>query len=255
MAPEQVEHPQRVDHRADIYSLGVVFYEMLTGELPLGKFAPPSRKVQVDVRLDEVVLHALEKEPERRYQQASALKTDVETIATSAASGSKQAAGPEHKPDGREKASRALTQYNPWELTVTFLGSLFFVVMILTSPAFPRPFALPLRVISLVGLGICGLTWAGLWPFPSPFFPEPNFSSRNLRRGRATARVALAGLLVLAVPLVSILLYLAGQQVPELQGELVRTANTSGFGPVIERTLDVDTRRSTAYLNLDTGQF
>jgi serine/threonine protein kinase len=81
MAPEQVEKPQFVDHRADIYSLGVVFYEMLTGELPLGRFAAPSQKVQVDVRLDEVVLRALEKEPERRYQQASQVRTDVETIA------------------------------------------------------------------------------------------------------------------------------------------------------------------------------
>ena len=80
MAPEQVEKPATVDHRADIYSLGVVFYEMLTGELPLGKFQAPSKKVQVDVRLDEVVLHALEKEPERRYQQASEVKTDLEAI-------------------------------------------------------------------------------------------------------------------------------------------------------------------------------
>jgi len=86
MAPEQVEKPQEVDHRADIFSLGVVFYEMLTGELPLGKFAPPSsrmRGVGVDVRLDEVVLRALEKEPERRYQHASQVKTAVETISSS----------------------------------------------------------------------------------------------------------------------------------------------------------------------------
>ena len=81
MAPEQIEHPQEVDHRADIYSLGVVFYEMLTGELPIGLFAPPSKKVHVDVRLDEIVLHTLEKEPELRYQHASEIKTDVETVA------------------------------------------------------------------------------------------------------------------------------------------------------------------------------
>jgi DUF4097 and DUF4098 domain-containing protein YvlB/predicted Ser/Thr protein kinase len=93
MAPEQVEKPQMVDHRADIYSLGVVFYEMLTGELPLGKFAPPSKKVQMDVRLDEVVLHTLEKEPERRYQHASQVKTDVEAI-TSVPAGAMPAAAP-----------------------------------------------------------------------------------------------------------------------------------------------------------------
>jgi tRNA A-37 threonylcarbamoyl transferase component Bud32 len=97
MAPEQVEKPSTVDHRADIYSLGVVFYEMLTGELPLGKFASPSQKVQVDVRLDEIVLRALEKEPSRRYQQASQVKTAVETISTSPPHSRKSASGLDYR--------------------------------------------------------------------------------------------------------------------------------------------------------------
>lgn len=83
MAPEQLEGAHNVDHRADIYSLGVVIYEMLTGELPIGRFAAPSTKVEIDVRLDEVVLRTLEKEPQRRYQHASQIKTDVQSITSS----------------------------------------------------------------------------------------------------------------------------------------------------------------------------
>jgi serine/threonine protein kinase len=82
MSPEQTENPSEVDHRADIYALGVVFYQMLTGELPGKKLEPPSRKVEIDVRLDEVVLRALEKKPERRYQQVSEVKTRLETISS-----------------------------------------------------------------------------------------------------------------------------------------------------------------------------
>ncbi len=86
-APEQKTDPKHVDNRADIYSLGVVFYEMLTGELPGGRLVAPSRKVQIDVRLDEVVLRALEQRPELRFQQASEVKTCVETITSSGRSG------------------------------------------------------------------------------------------------------------------------------------------------------------------------
>jgi predicted Ser/Thr protein kinase len=92
MAPEQREKPLEVDHRADIYSLGVVFYEMLTGEVPMGRFEAPSKKVRIDVRLDEVVLHALEREPSRRYQHVSEVKSNVETI-TSTMPREKNAAG------------------------------------------------------------------------------------------------------------------------------------------------------------------
>ena len=80
MAPEQLRGAHDVDHRADIFSLGVVFYEMLTGQLPIGRFEAPSRRVKVDVRLDEIVLRALESQPERRYQSAVEVKGDVERV-------------------------------------------------------------------------------------------------------------------------------------------------------------------------------
>jgi hypothetical protein len=79
MAPEQMKRAHSVDHRADLYSLGVVFYEMLTGELPIGRFAPPSHRSPVDPRLDAIVLRALAREPEQRYQDAAQIRQDVES--------------------------------------------------------------------------------------------------------------------------------------------------------------------------------
>jgi tRNA A-37 threonylcarbamoyl transferase component Bud32 len=75
-APEQQNG--HADHRADIYSLGVVLYEMLTGERPKDKLEAPSKRVQVDVRIDEIVLRALEKTPELRFATAAEFRTQVE---------------------------------------------------------------------------------------------------------------------------------------------------------------------------------
>jgi len=101
MAPEQIEHPEDVDQRADIYSLGVVFYEMLTGELPIGRFAPPSEKTLVDPRVDAVVFRALEREREKRYSNAGEVKTSVESITNTTSPGAVAPAPAEYeKPPG-----------------------------------------------------------------------------------------------------------------------------------------------------------
>jgi hypothetical protein len=171
MAPEQMERPQEVDHRADIYSLGVVFYEMLTGQLPLGRFEPPSKRAQVDARLDEVVLRALEREPERRYQFASEVKTDVETITAGSAAGLVSLAR-------TEDAKRDLVRkrvYNP--ATGLLIAGIFYWGMI------PLAFLLfGSRVISMEEIR-SGLWWS--------FFMQPAlagalliFAGAKMRRHR-----------------------------------------------------------------------
>ncbi len=77
MAPEQWRGSAAVDHRADIFSLGVVLYEMLTGELPIGTYDPPSRRSGTSPGLDEVVRRTLAQQPDERYQSAREVGSDV----------------------------------------------------------------------------------------------------------------------------------------------------------------------------------
>ena len=81
---------------------------MLTGELPGKPIEPPSSKVQIDVRLDEVVLRALEKNPELRYQQVSEVKTMVESISSSSSPGTGTAPSPARPAATRGRLRAAL---------------------------------------------------------------------------------------------------------------------------------------------------
>lgn len=151
MAPEQIEHPLEVDHRADIYSLGVVIYEMLTGELPIGRFAPPSQKAAVDVRLDEIVLRTLEKEPARRYQQASEVRTELESVGHSA-------------PPRPAPASMAAAQHRAIEQALT-----------LRQQAAAPPLGIVLAVAIGMVLGML-MIGAGLALMAFPFFASSSWN-------------------------------------------------------------------------------
>ncbi len=71
LSPEQRTDAKAVDGRSDLFSLGVVLFEMLTGALPLGNFQPPSRvNAEVDKRFDKVVAKSLDPDPDARYQTA-----------------------------------------------------------------------------------------------------------------------------------------------------------------------------------------
>ncbi|EDY17673.1 serine/threonine protein kinase [Chthoniobacter flavus Ellin428] len=122
MAPEQ-KSGSRVDHRADIYSLGVMLYEMLCGQVPQGVFDPPSQRVSVDERIDQVVIRAMQQEPDRRYPNTGEMKTEVENIRLTplpkAATPGKKAgaASPAKKADATANSSpetRRESNITPW---------------------------------------------------------------------------------------------------------------------------------------------
>lgn len=85
-APEVVESPQSVDSRADIFSVGVLLHELLTGKLPADDPRPPSLISHCDVRFDAIVRKATQPSPAARYASAAEIAKDLQAVSQSLAS-------------------------------------------------------------------------------------------------------------------------------------------------------------------------
>lgn len=190
MAPEQREKPVDVDHRADIYSLGVLIYELLTGELPLGRFAPPSNKAQIDARLDDLVMRALEKEPELRFQQISELKTGIEQLRGGRFVNASQLSM-DH-PDGDTGFKMVKFVVMSFGVSLGIAG----ILLIVTSGLYDEsdPGILPkhqyitentLRIAGFSGLALCGFVFAVFGIYNAVFGPSK--AEKLQREQRAAA--------------------------------------------------------------------
>lgn len=103
-APEILTPGAAVDRRADLYAMGVMLYQQLTGDLPRGLFKLPSQKVPgLDARFDAIVCRALEAAPEDRYQSAAAIRADLEAIRTTPAPAKPAPAADEATPSPRAR--------------------------------------------------------------------------------------------------------------------------------------------------------
>jgi len=132
-APEQFDPDGHIDHRADIYALGVMIYQMITGQLPRGVWKPPSQRAEVAPQWDDIVEHAMQSDPADRYQQASEVKTDVGRITPSVAVGqAPRLPGPAITPAGGAPAlqskSRAPLLFGVIGTVITLAVGAFFAL-------------------------------------------------------------------------------------------------------------------------------
>ncbi len=83
VAPEALTIGMKVDGRADLYAVGVMLYNMLTGNVPRGMFTMPSLMIPgIDPRFDKIIAKAMKYDPDDRYATAAEMRRDLDLIIT-----------------------------------------------------------------------------------------------------------------------------------------------------------------------------
>ena len=109
-APEVVQAPQAVDYRADLFSVGVLLHELLTGRLPADDPRPASVIIHCDSRFDAIIRRATDPLPARRYTSAEAIAEDLRAIAATTRGPQRQNAPSDRK---RLRKGSAATRKRP----------------------------------------------------------------------------------------------------------------------------------------------
>ena len=112
VAPEVLEGTETPDHRVDLYAVGVMLYQLLTGRVPRGAFEPPSGLASgIDPRLDAIVARAMAANPDRRHHSAAELRGELAAlsggdVATGISPGEGSTASIRRRPEGRRPSRR-----------------------------------------------------------------------------------------------------------------------------------------------------
>ncbi|MES2920944.1 MAG: serine/threonine-protein kinase [Verrucomicrobiota bacterium] len=192
-APEVIDDPDKVDHRADLFSIGVLLHELLTGKLPADDPRPASMIAYCDFRFDAIIQRATHPSPAARYSSATEIAGDLRKIAAvpvQRVSATGHAMAPVHAPPSHEMATQKAKKSSIVPMVVSFLtavllGSAAFAWFSREERTTPRLGAAPPPVESSPEPPIAEITNGEVSPQPAvapsrdppialaPITPEP----------------------------------------------------------------------------------
>ncbi|MDF1740358.1 MAG: SUMF1/EgtB/PvdO family nonheme iron enzyme [Verrucomicrobiales bacterium] len=138
VAPEALDGSAVPDHRADLYAVGVMLYQLLTGKLPRGSFKMPGELIpSLDPRLDDLIQTSLQSDPDERYNSANTMRLALDPIVTSPMSRMKvieseqKTQSPAQKPAPRRESKATTSTGNAGKismaLTVLAIGIVTYI--------------------------------------------------------------------------------------------------------------------------------